>query len=76
MLPSRRGTRRTALSAAGFAGVTGERGHLGAEPPGVPGVQVDLVFGGAEAELQGLLCRTAVKVVFERDGVLVTIWTS
>src|SRR5260221_11173460 len=62
------GMARPALAAACFAGVVDERGHLGAEPGGVLGIQVNLVFRGAEAELQSLLRGTAVDVVFERDG--------
>jgi hypothetical protein len=34
----------------------------------IPGIQVNLEFRDAEAEVQGLLCRTAVDVVFEGDG--------
>jgi hypothetical protein len=37
-------------------------------PDFIPGIQVNLVFRDAEAELQGLLCGTAVDVVFEGDG--------
>jgi hypothetical protein len=68
VLTGRGGTCRPALSAVCFAGVADERGHLGAEPAGVLGIQVNLVFRRAEAELQNLLCGTAVDVVFERDG--------
>jgi hypothetical protein len=43
-----------------------ERRQLSAKCAGVLGVQVDLVLNAAEAEPQGLVCRTSNKVVFER----------
>ena len=74
---SRLATRQVLPENAGrLAGVVDERAHLGAEPASVLGVQVNLVFRGTEAELQSLLCGTAVDVVFDAMVVLVAISTS
>ena len=70
-LPAGRGPPGPAgLCPAGLAGVL----HIGRELPAergtVLGIQVDLIIGALEGEPQGLRCRAAGQIVFQRDGYL------
>jgi len=54
----------------GFAGVLHIGRELLAERSAILGVQVDLIVGAFEGEPQGLRCRAAGQIVFQRDGYL------
>ena len=60
----------TALSSPGPAGMLDEGCHLLAERTGVFLVEIDLVLCAADAELQRLVCRASVEIVFEGDDYL------